>query len=62
MFLWTNKEVKPIILFIPLVYSLIGILPLLIYGVLSELGLIIGGIIGFSAIIYRDIKLKKHNK
>jgi hypothetical protein len=54
LFFWTNKEVKPIILLIPFVYSLSGILPLLIYGVLADLGLIIIGVIGFIVIINRD--------
>ncbi|MHA2248462.1 MAG: DUF6064 family protein, partial [Candidatus Hodarchaeales archaeon] len=59
MLLWTDKKVNLIFIIIPLTYSLIGILPLIVYGVLADLGLIISGIIGFSVIIYRDNKFNK---
>ncbi|MHA1993931.1 MAG: DUF6064 family protein [Candidatus Hodarchaeales archaeon] len=59
MVLWTDKRVNLLVIIIPFVYSLIGILPLMVYGVLADLGLIFGGIIGFSVIIIRDNKLKK---
>ena len=51
---WTNKKVNVIIIIFPLIYSLCGIIPLVMYGVIADLGLIIFGIIGSSLIVYRD--------
>ena len=54
IFLWTDKKVNLILIILPLIYALCGILPVLLYEVLADLGLIIFGILGFSLITYRD--------
>ena len=56
MLLWTNKKFNTLLIVFPLTYALIGIIPLFLYGVLADLGLIIVGIVGFSLIVYRDKK------
>ena len=54
MFLFTNKKFNKILLVFPMIYTLSGIVPLLLYGVVADLGLIIIGLLVFSLIIHRD--------
>jgi len=56
MFLWTNKKFNVILMIFPLIYTLSGIVPLLLYGVVADLGLIIIGLVVISLILYRDKK------
>ena len=55
-FLWTDKKFNILLIVFPLIYSLSGVIPLFLFEVFADLGLIIIGIIGFSLIVYRDKK------
>ncbi len=56
LLLWTDKKFNLMLILIPFVYSLVGIMPLVLYEVFADLGLIIIGIVGFILIVYRDRK------
>ena len=52
--LWTDKKINLRLIVLPLIYALCGILPVMLYEVLADLGLIVFGIVGFILITYRN--------
>jgi hypothetical protein len=59
LLLWTDKKVPLIVVLIPLVWSLLGFIPIIQFGILADIGLIISGIVGFIMIRRHNIKIAR---
>ena len=54
---WTDGKVPVYVAVIPLVWALLGVMPVLALDVWADVGLILSGIIGFTLILVRNRKL-----
>ena len=57
LLLWADRKVPKIVTVMPLVWALIGVLPVFVYQIWADVGLIILGIVGFVTILRRNAKL-----
>lgn len=56
LLLWLDRKVPMIIAVIPFIWSLMGIMPVLVLNIWADVGLVLSGIIGLPIIIYRNSK------
>lgn len=54
---WTDRKVPVFVAIIPLVWALLGVMPVLALDVWADVGLILSGIIGFTLILVHNRKL-----
>jgi hypothetical protein len=57
LLLWTNRRVPLPVAIIPLVWSVMGVLPVLLLGVYADVGLILAGVIGFPLLLLHNRNL-----
>lgn len=54
---WLDKKTSIFVAIIPLIWAVLGFIPVLVYGVWADVGLILSGVIGFPLILIRNRKL-----
>ena len=55
--LWADRKVPSYVAIIPLIWSVMGLMPVLVLGVWADIGLILSGIIGVPLILFHNRKL-----
>jgi len=61
LLLWTDKRVPKYLLFIPLIWSLIGFYAAIALSIKEDIGLLIAGLAGTLLVLIRDKKIAKEN-
>ena len=55
LFLWAEKRLSPVVLLLPIGLGLIGIIPILAFGLYADIGMLLSGVIGLF-LLYRHWK------
>jgi hypothetical protein len=54
LLLWTNREISTLVAAIPVVWGIMGIVPVLVLGIYADIGLIVSGVIGLPLILLHN--------